>query len=121
MNSTRENGRSSRERYRGSVGGRGRSGGGGRTTSTSSGEAPRTAGRTVRSTASSGMGRAREREGVRRRVGKEEREIHLQFIERGEEERGAPGRESNGRHHAIDGVGFMEESGEGVTDAVKLH
>jgi hypothetical protein len=63
----------------------------------------------------------REREGVRRRVGKEEREIHLQFIEKGEEERGAPGRESNGRHHAIDGVGFMEESGEGVTDAVKLH
>jgi hypothetical protein len=53
-----------------------------RTVSTSSSEAPRTAGKMVRSTASSGMGRARERKGELR---EEERGPSPIYRERGEE------------------------------------
>ena len=66
-----------------------------RTVSTSSDEAPRTVGRMVRSTASSGMGRARERKGELR---EEERGPSPIYRERGEErERDGGRRGGNGR------------------------
>jgi hypothetical protein len=61
-----------------------------RTVSTSSGESPRTSGQMVRSTASSRMGRAREKGRAR---GGREGDLYPIYRGRGEEERGASGRE----------------------------
>jgi hypothetical protein len=64
--------------------------------------------------------RVRERMG-RARVGRREREELSVFIERGGEKRGRRGeRGAAGVFKAIDVVGFMEESGEGETNALML-
>jgi hypothetical protein len=64
------------------------------TASTSSNESPQTAGRTVQSMASSGMGRARAREGE---LGEEERAPWIVFFRR-REGRGEGGRGASWRH-----------------------